>query len=206
MEKAADPAGTSPGRPRAFDVDAALGRAMEVFWREGYEGASLADLTRAMGINRPSLYATFGNKEALFRKAMDRYAEGPGSHVQDALTEPTARGVAERFLNGTADMVTCPNSPAGCMAVQGALACSAAAESVRQELIARRIAGENGLRERLERAKAEGDLPSDSDPAELARFLTAVSQGMAVEATSGATREELEGVVRTAMRAWPGST
>ena len=83
------------GRPRAFDIDKALDRALKVFWRKGFEGASLHDLTRAMGINRPSLYAAFGNKEALFRRALDRYDSGPAGYVHEALEEPTARAVTQ---------------------------------------------------------------------------------------------------------------
>src|SRR5215212_2984133 len=101
------------GRPRAFDEEKALDAALKVFWRQGYEGASLPDLTRAMGINRPSMYAAFGNKEALFRKAIDRYNQGPASHVRDALDEPTARRVAERLLRGTIDLLTHPRNPSG---------------------------------------------------------------------------------------------
>src|SRR5215470_17599780 len=118
------------GRPREFDVDQALERALQVFWRKGYEGASLPDLTQAMGINRPSLYAAFGNKEALFRKALDRYAEGPAAYLGAALNEPTARAIAERLLHGTSDLVTDPRNPRGCLIVHGALACGEAAESV----------------------------------------------------------------------------
>src|SRR5713226_3358653 len=95
-----DKSARSKGRPRAFDVDRALDRALHVFWQKGYEGASLSDLTKAMGINRPSLYAAFGDKEALFRKALDRYADGPASYVGEALKEPTGRAVAERLLRG----------------------------------------------------------------------------------------------------------
>src|SRR5437660_6287285 len=111
------------GRPREFDVEAALDRALEVFWRKGYEGASLPDLTRAMGINRPSLYAAFGNKEGLFRKALDRYAEGPAAYVREALNEPTARAVAERMLGEAIGLLTAPRNPRGCfIMVQSAFA------------------------------------------------------------------------------------
>src|SRR6266478_1585181 len=99
-------AASTVGRPRAFDTDKALDRAMKVFWRKGYEGASLPDLTRAMGINRPSLYAAFGNKESLFRKAIDRYVAGPACHVREALEQPTARAVVERYLRGSIDLIT----------------------------------------------------------------------------------------------------
>src|SRR6202049_4003329 len=146
------------GRPRSFDPDKALDSAVDVFWSKGYEGASLADLTKAMGINRPSLYAAFGDKEKLFRKVLDRYAEGPASYSSAALQEPTSRAVVERLLYGTADVLTSPGSPRGCLLVQGALACGNRAASVRRELISRRMAGEAALRQRLNRAKIEGDL------------------------------------------------
>src|ERR1700687_5700303 len=107
------------GRPRSFDSDKALDAAMQVFWRKGYEGASLSDLTDAMGINRPSLYAAFGDKEALFRKALDRYAKGPAAYVREALNQPTAREVAQALLLGTADLLTDPQHPSGCLMVQG---------------------------------------------------------------------------------------
>jgi AcrR family transcriptional regulator len=192
------------GRPRAFDLDRALDRALEVFWRKGYEGASLSDLTRAMGVNRPSLYAAFGNKEALFRKALDRYVEGPAAYVRAALAEPRARAVAERLLGESVDRLTDPRNPRGCLMVQGALACGEAAESVRRELAARRAAGELAVRRRFERAQADGDLPADCDPADLARYVVTVLRGMAVQAAGGAGREELRRVAEMAMQAWPG--
>jgi len=192
-----------PGRPRAFDADEALNRALQVFWRKGYEGTSLSDLTKAMGINRPSLYAAFGDKAALFRKALDRYAEGPAAYVGEALKAPTARGVVERLLHGAVDLLTDPRNPRGCLLVQGALACGETARGVRKELIARRSAGEAALRQRLERAKATGDLPADADPAQLARYVVTVLHGMAVQAAGGANRAELRRVIRTALRAWP---
>src|SRR5215467_221122 len=112
------------GRPRAFDRDQALELALDVFWREGYEGASLSDLTEAMGINRPSLYAAFGDKQGLFRKVLDRYFDGPAAYMREALNQPTARAVIEQLLQGTADLLTNRHNPKGCLSVQGALACS----------------------------------------------------------------------------------
>src|SRR4030081_1680148 len=111
------------GRPRSFDTEKALDRALQVFWRKGYEGTSLPDLTEAMGINRPSLYAAFGNKEGLFRKALDRYAERSGGLMCEAMKEPSARAAAERLLRATADALTDPRNPRGCLAVQAALSC-----------------------------------------------------------------------------------
>jgi AcrR family transcriptional regulator len=191
------------GRPREFDIDRALDRALKLFWRKGYEGTTLPDLTKAMGINRPSLYAAFGNKERLFRKALDRYAEGPAAYIREALAEPTGRAVAQRLLDGTIDVVTDPRNPRGCLMVQGALACGDAAESVRKELVSRRSAGVAAIRARFERAVSEGDLPADSDPADLARYIMAVMHGIAVQAAGGASRAELQGVAATALRAWP---
>jgi AcrR family transcriptional regulator len=191
------------GRPRGFDADEALDRALELFWRHGYEGTSLSDLTAAMGINRPSLYAAFGNKEALFRKALDRYAEARLAFTREALAEPTARAVVERLLLGSVDAQTPPRGPRGCLAVQGALACGPEAVAIQRELAARRAAGEAALRERLERAQREGDLLGDADPADLARFATTVMQGTAVQAAAGASRTQLRRVVLQALRAWP---
>src|SRR5215470_5642962 len=125
------------GRPRTFDMDKALDRALDVFWRKGYEGTSLSDLTKAMGINRPSLYAAFGNKANLFRKALDRYDDGPATYVHEALDEPTAHAVVERLLRGAVDLLTDPCTPPGCLMVQGALACGEAADPIRQELASR---------------------------------------------------------------------
>jgi AcrR family transcriptional regulator len=191
------------GRPREFDVDKALDLALQVFWRKGYEGASMADLTETMGITKPSLYSAFGNKEELFRKALDRYVDGPGGYFQVALAKPTARAVVEHLLYESAAAVTDPNHPPGCLAVQGALSCGDAAESIKQELMSRRAKGEQDLRQRFERAIAEGDLPEGSDAADLAAYLSAILQGMAVQAAGGATREQLRRIAEMALRTWP---
>jgi AcrR family transcriptional regulator len=194
------------GRPREFDVDEALDRAMLVFWRHGYEGAALSDLTEAMGINRPSLYAAFGNKESLFRKALERYTNQQARHVREAVEQPTARAVAEHMLRGAADMSTRPDCPAGCLSLQGGLAMSEDAEPAREQLHDWRRTGEAGLRARFERAQAEGDLPSDVDVADLAKFVVLVSQGISVQAADGASREQLYRMVDMAMLTWFAST
>ena len=191
------------GRPREFDVDKALDLALQVFWRKGYEGASMADLTETMGITKPSLYSAFGNKEELFRKALDRYVDGPGGYFQVALAKPTARAVVEHLLYESANAVTDPNHPPGCLAVQGALSCGDAAESIKQELVSRRAKGEQDLRQRFERAIAEGDLPPGSDAADLAAYLSAILQGMAVQAAGGTTRAQLRKIAEMALRTWP---
>jgi AcrR family transcriptional regulator len=194
---------TPLGRPRAFDIDRALDRALRVFWEKGYEGTSLSDLTKAIGINRPSLYAAYGNKEALFRKALDRYVEATIAFVLDAINEPTARRFAERLLHSAADMVTNPHNPPGCLTVRGALASGEEADPIRLELALRRSEGEALIRKRLDRAKREGDLPPPANAADLARYLATVYQGMSVQAAGGATREQLRRVAKIALRAWP---
>jgi AcrR family transcriptional regulator len=191
------------GRPREFDTDAALEKAMRLFWTKSYEGTSVADLTETLGISRPSLYAAFGDKQSLFRAALERYAAGPASYVAAALGKPTAREVAEQLLRGAAELQAGSNNPGGCLTVNGAIACGDEAEPVRQALNAHRTAGMALLRRRFEQAKAQLDLPKDCDPAALARFVATIVYGMAVLASGGASRKELEQVINTAMKAWP---
>jgi AcrR family transcriptional regulator len=192
------------GRPREFDPDDALAAALTVFWSKGYEGASLSDLTEAMGITRPSLYAAFGNKEALFRKALDLYEREKLAYVGEAMAEPTSRGVAERLLRGALEMQTSECEPRGCLRVISSVACGSEAESIRVEVIARRASSHRALLERLQRAKAEGDLPEGVEAEGLANYLGAIMQGMAVQAGAGASREQLEALVETSLAMWPG--
>ncbi|UPK30113.1 TetR/AcrR family transcriptional regulator [Bradyrhizobium sp. 195] len=189
------------GRPREFDAEMALDQAMEVFWRHGYEGATIAQLTEAMGINPPSLYACFGNKEGLLKAALDRYSKLRGVWMDEVVAAPTARDVAERMLMGIADKQTDPANPPGCLLVQGGIACGTGSENVPFELAARRAENEDQLRDRFIRAKAEGDLKPNSDPAALARYVLAVSVGMGVMASSGADREALRQVASVAVQA-----
>jgi AcrR family transcriptional regulator len=191
------------GRPRAFDADRALDRALTIFWRNGYEGASLPALTKAMGINRPSLYAAFGNKEALFRKALERYDAGPARYTRKAIKEPTARKVVEALLTGIVALLTRPQNPGGCLMVQGALACGENGKGVRQQLASRRAAGVAAIRRSFQRAIDEGDLPADADAQGLARFVATVMHGLAVQAASGASRKELLRVKDMFLRTWP---
>jgi AcrR family transcriptional regulator len=191
------------GRPRQFDFDKTLDRALKVFWRKGYEGASLPELTQAMGINRPSLYSAFGNKEELFRKAVDRYVTENARHVHEALAAPTSREVVQRLWLGGIEVVAGAKTPRGCLLVQGALACGDAADPVRKEVARRRAVAEAALCERLERAIAEGDLPADCSAADLARYAMSVAFGLAVQAAGGASAEELRRAAEIALRAWP---
>ncbi|MEU1941769.1 TetR/AcrR family transcriptional regulator [Streptomyces sp. NPDC056697] len=193
----------SIGRPRGFDADEALERAMRVFWEQGYEGASLTDLTSAMGITRTSMYAAFGNKEELFRRALERYTEGPASYAARALREPTARQVATAFLNGSVRATTRPGCPTGCLGVQGSLAAGDPGRPARDALIAWRDEAISHLRDRFQRAVDEGDLPPDTDPGLLARYLMTVANGIAVQAVGGATRDDLRQVADMALRTWP---
>ncbi|MFC4949723.1 TetR/AcrR family transcriptional regulator [Pseudonocardia sp. GCM10023141] len=188
------------GRPRAFDTDAALDAALLTFWRYGYEGTSLTALTEAMGINRPALYLAFGDKKGLFLRALDRYAAVYGAFTVAALDEPTACAVTAEYLRRWVLQLTNPEHPAGCFTVQTGLTCSAENHEIRDELARRRGLGEIALHERYERAGAEDDpLPAGQPPAALARFVSTVGMGLAVQAAGGAGRAELGETVRTAL-------
>jgi AcrR family transcriptional regulator len=196
----------SRGRPRIFDMDEALDKALRVFWKRGYEGTSIAELTDTLGINKPSLYVAFGNKEELFKKALGSYASGPVAFVMEVVNEPTARKVAESFLEKAAEALTSANNPKGCMIVQGALSCGEEAEGVRETLIKFRKGYEDLLAKRFEKAKQEGDLPDTIMAKDLAKFLAILHQGMSVQATSGATKEDLLAVSHIALKNWPTSS
>jgi AcrR family transcriptional regulator len=191
------------GRPRGFNREQALDAAMRVFWQHGYEGASLTALTAAMGINRPSLYAAFGDKAELFREAVARYGVGPGRYVRRALGQPSARLVAETLLRGAVAAATDDGSPHGCLWVQGALVAGLEADTIRSEMCRLRDGGTAQIEERLERARRDGDLPEQTDVPALTLFLVSVMNGIAVQAAGGKRREALNRVVELALSAWP---
>ena len=176
-----------------------------MFWQKGYEGTSLTDLTEAMGITRPSLYAAFGNKESLFRKALDLYQSEKLAYINQALEQPTARKVAETMLRGTVNNVTSNEEPHGCLGVITSVACGPESQSVREEVLKRGEAGKRALMDRFERAKADGDLPAHVDTEGLMRVLIALLQGISVQANQGATREELDRLVESGLALWPSN-
>ncbi|MGK8523208.1 TetR/AcrR family transcriptional regulator [Nocardia asteroides] len=193
------------GRPRTFDRAEALHRAMEVFWEHGYEGASMSDLTAAMGINSPSLYAAFGGKEALFRAAVELYGRTDGGYTARALREePSARAAIEAMLRDNARAYTEENKPHGCMVVLAGSTYTTRNTSIRDFLIGKRRETTEDIRRRLERGVTEGDLPEGTDSAALASFYTTVLYGLSIQARDGASAAELTSAIDCAMAAWPG--
>jgi len=193
------------GRPRSFCKDEALDRAMTVFWRNGYEGASMADLTRAMGINSPSLYACFGSKEGLFKAVLDRYDQRRAEFMEHVLAAPTTAEVAEAFLYGVAEFAadTSGKNPPGCLMLQWGISCGDA--QIPDALAKHRAEKEAMLRARFEQAKQSGDLCGNANPAALARYLTAMANGICVQAAAGASGKELREVASLALAGWQGA-
>lgn len=181
------------GRPREFDPQQVLDTAVKLFWKHGYDGVSITDLTEATGINRRSLYAVFGSKEQLFRDAVQRYVDGPGGYAAIALAEPTAWDVAYALAHGAAEATSGADGPRGCLLVQ----------SAPDELAQQRADAVAMIADRFAAAQQAGEIP-DADPVLLARWISAVSQGIAVQSTSGAGRDELHAVADQALMAWPG--
>jgi AcrR family transcriptional regulator len=199
MKKIPGPLAQKRGRRRSFDRERALERAMEVFWRQGYETTSLNDLTTAMGINPPSLYAAFGDKEKLFLEAVGLYFNGIGSRNDLLEGAPSARAAIEALLLRTANGL--PILGIGCMLVTSAVNCSA--PMVQKALAKYRAKVEKAVITRFERGIREGDLPPHTDARGLAKYFETVIQGMSSQAMDGATRKNLLAVAENAMRAWP---
>ncbi len=191
------------GRPRTFDPDLALRQALDLFWERGYEGTSLSDLAEAMGIASASIYACFGSKEDLFRKVMMLYGATSGEPPRRALREqPTARGAIHAMLGATADEITRPDTPHGCMLILAAPTGAVENHSVREFLADRRRDQFTTIRDRLARGIDDGDLTASADLDGIARYYTTVVQGLSVQARDGASRADLETVITCAMAAW----
>jgi TetR/AcrR family transcriptional regulator, copper-responsive repressor len=191
------------GRPRAFDRNSALDKAMRLFWAHGYEATSVAELSQAMGINPPSLYAAFGDKRQLFEQSVEAYQSGPGCFAQEALaSDLPARAAIEKLLMAAAARFTDDKYPPGCMVVLSAASCSHEAQDIRDRLTARRNASAAAIHARI----AAAELPAGLDADAFAGLVVSVFQGMSVRAFDGASREELEATVRQVMALWPAAS
>ncbi len=191
------------GRPREFDAAKALDKALDVFWRHGYEGASISELTQAMGISPPSLYAAFGNKEKLFRAALDRYAEVRRQLWAELMQAPTARAMMEGLFERVIQFYAQEGNPNCCMLVKGTLTSGDCGQVIADHMSAKRAESEAMLLERFRKAKDEGELPVETDPADLAGYFMTVLDGLSIRAAAGAGREELQKIAYLAMRGWP---
>ena len=191
------------GRPRSFDRDQALARALELFWTKGYGDASMAELTAAMGVNAPSLYAAFGSKEQLFREAVDLYQRTQGGGVWARVEgDAPVRESIEALLLATAEAAACPDKPRGCLVVLSGAHPDQLPKGVCGELESLRAQSLARLEARLRQAQAAGEIGAGADPASIAAFYATVHQGMNFRARDGATADELRGTARAAMAAW----
>ena len=193
------------GRPPAFDYEVALEKAMQTFWKYGYEGTSMSALIEAMDMNKPSIYAAFGNKEDLFNQALGKYVSEPSGFVKEALAQPTSYLVAEQFLTQAVELLTQHQYPRGCMIVQGALSCSPETETIQKKLISYRANLEERFKKRFDLAKDNADLPEDTDTAALAKYIATMHQGISVQASSGVSKDALMAMIAIAMQNWPSS-
>lgn len=191
------------GRPRSFDKQHALARAMEVFWEKGYEGTSMADLTSVMEITAPSIYAAFGNKEDLFREALALYVSTEGAELlRPVLAAPSAYEAIQSLLMESARIYTRKNRPTGCLVVMSALQGGAAVDTVRGELATKRMRNVDDLAKLLSRGVKTGEIPATADLKAMARFYVTVQEGMSIQARDGASRQALESVAHSALAAW----
>ena len=201
--KSVETARRLPGRPKSFDRDAALEQAMRLFWRHGYESTSLSDLTAAMGIAPPSLYAAFGDKKSLFRAAVQRYLSGPETVESMVARAPSALDAARQLLQGSAVLFSGANTPPGCLVASAAASCSAAAADIQQELAAVRARTQAALRARIDADIDGAVLAPDTDAEALAAHVLAVIQGMSTLARDGAQRGLLTRIADAALAGWP---
>lgn len=193
------------GRPKLFDRDNALDKALELFWRHGYEATSLTDLVEATGAKAPTLYAEFGNKEGIFRAAAERYVAKFAARGQALLADPdcSVAQATENFMRDTAALYTDKDLPSGCFIICTSAALSSSADDVAQMLRARHHFQENMLTAFLTQRQSVGDLSAQTHIPTLAKYLTCILQGMSVQARDGATHDELDTIVTMLMAHWP---
>lgn len=193
------------GRPRKFDKELALDAALKLFMKKGYESTSLTDITEALGINRPSVYAAFGNKETLFSQVIARYNQGPVAYLKQALLEKTSRLVVRKMLMTSVEMLTIKSAqPRGCLAIQSSISAELANVGIQQKIVEALRESELNIKNRFEQAIAEGDLPADVDAWLLTKYVTTIHKGLSIQVSNGSSREELAGVVEIVLKSWPG--
>ena len=190
------------GRPRSFDRDAALAAAMAVFREKGFEATSITDLTEAMGINPPSLYSAFGDKEKLFLEAIDSYSQRRGESCPYA-DEPTARGAVEKLLTYVAQDLTDSSHPRGCLMMMAATTAANTSPALQRVITQKRHGARESLRQRIRRGISEGDVPAGTDATALADFYSTILTGMSLQARDGASRRSLLAIVQQAMSIFP---
>ena len=188
------------GRPRGFDENVALDAAMKLFWERGYEGTSMAELSKAMDLTPPSIYAAFGDKKSLFRLAAKRYAAGPAQYQAKALLEPTLREVIFALFRNTVEFLTEPGHPAGCMTLTGAMACSVEADSAKELMTEIRKQNEAALKARLQQARKSGEMAADLNVDDYSRYLSTLLGGLAIQAANGTSKAAMKRTANMALR------
>ena len=181
----------SRGRPKKFDYDLACSQALELFWTRGYEGTSISDLSEALNMNRPSMYASFGNKETLFNITLSSYLQNQLGFVDIAIKKPTLSEVLDAFFIGQIDLLTRHEEPRGCLLVQAAASCSEESEPIKDLLIQQRKAVETKLRKRIQLAQLKKDFPTKQSPSVLAKSIMVIYEGISIQAASGSAKKEL---------------
>lgn len=193
------------GRPRQFDKELALDDALKLFMEKGYEATSVTDITKALGINRPSVYAAFGNKEQLFSQVLARYNLGPAAYLKQALSEKTSRLVVRKMLMQSVELLTsAPEMQRGCLAIQSSISSELASVGIQQKIVEALHESELNIQNRFNTAITECDLPIDADAWLLTKYVTTIHKGLSIQAANGACKEELAGVVDIVLKSWPG--
>jgi AcrR family transcriptional regulator len=189
-----------PGRPTGFDKDAALDAAMRLFWERGYEGTSMADLSEAMGIHPSSIYAAFGDKQALFALAAQRYADFPAQYMVRALEQPTLQGFIVAAFDNTVEFLGSKQHPASCFSLTGAISCGIDTEPAKVLMKKMRLQNEAAIKARLLKARKAGEFPREENIDDYTRYLSSLLSGLAVQAANGSTRAELKRTAEVALR------